>query len=338
MSSGASGRGRPHMVAANEPRPTAGVGATLVAAVAWAKSHLTLPPLLRKLLSLAVSAAIFGYLLLALGDIGWTEVAAVLPRTPGFYLLVAASYLALPAMDFVIFRRWWPIRAGAIGPVLRKRVLNDAVLGHSGDAYFFLWARHALAGRQLRAAPLAAVKDVAIMSALAGNVATLTMLGLAFGLGGGTVVQQAFAGEAMRSVGLGFAFVISISLAILLFSRKVLSLPRGELAITFLLHLLRLALMAALLILAWALALPDIAIGTWIVLEALQLVVTRLPFVPNKELLFAAISVTLTGDAAPAVAALMAAAGALYVLGHVLCYVGASLAGSRAAGNEAGSR
>lgn len=319
-------------VAADRPALTDRASAAILAAARRLQSRLQVPPLVRKLLSFAASAAILAFLLRALADIGWTEIAAVLPRTPAFYLLVAASYLALPGMDFVIFRRWWPIGASAIPALLKKRVLNDAVLGHSGDAWFFLWVRSALAGRRLRVAPLAAVKDVAIMSALAGNVATLTMLGLAFGLGGGTIVQQAFAGAAMRPVVLGFAVVISISLLILLFSRKLLSLPRRELGMTFLLHLLRLTAMAMLLIAAWALALPEIAIGTWIVLEALQLVVTRLPFVPNKELLFAAISVTLTGDAAPAVAALMAAAGALYVLGHALSYAVASLAsGGRAA-------
>ena len=315
-----------------QPLPHA--GDNCADAQTFSRRNRGLPPWAQKCLSFALTAAIIAYLAQALGHIGWDEVVRVLPRTPLFYLLVACSYLALPLMDFIIFRRWWPITMRAFASILRKRVLNDAVLGHSGDAYFFLWARRRFAAQQLRVQPLAAVKDVAIMSALAGNVATLIMLALAFLLGGGTVVQDAFSGDAMRYVGIGFAFVISISLAILLFNRQVLSLPRRENLTTFLLHCLRLALTSLLLILAWTIALPQIAIGTWIILEALRLVVTRLPFLPNKELLFAAIGVSLTGDAAPAVAALMAAAGALYLLAHILCYAGATILGPRTAATE----
>lgn len=282
-------------------------------------------PAVQRILSFALTLGILGYLLHALSDIGWQEVLSVLPRNPLFYALVAASYLMLPVIDFIIFRRFWALPLLALAPLSKKRVLNDAVLGHSGDAWFYLWAKQALDGQTPRIAPLSAVKDVAIMSALAGNIATLAMLALAFLLGGGPVVQDAFAGPAMQSVGLGFAFVISVSIGLLLFSRQVLGLSRRDNVITLLLHCLRLVLASALLILAWAMALPLVPLGTWIVLEALRLVVTRLPFVPNKELLFAAIGVSLTGSAAPAVAALMAAAGALFLLGHILAYAGAAL-------------
>lgn len=289
-----------------------------------------LSPAHKRLLSLGLSAAILAYLLHAVADIGWAEVWAVLPANPVFYLLFAMSYMATPLTEYQIFRRWWPLTPRALAIFSKKRVLNEAIFGYSGDAYLYVWARQKLGGRpDVETAPLAAVKDVAITSALAGNVATLLMLALALSMGGGPAVEQAFSGQAMKSVGLGFAFVISVSLAILLFSRKVMSLSRRENSIIFLLHCTRLLLGSALLLLAWIIALPEVAVGTWIVLGALRMVVTRLPFVPNKELLFAAIGVSLTGGAAPEVAALMAAAGALHMTGHVLSYLGASFIESR---------
>ncbi|WP_199555857.1 hypothetical protein [Sandaracinobacteroides hominis] len=283
----------------------------------------------KRILSLGLSAAILLYLVHAVSDIGWREVAAVLPSNPIFYVLVAMSYMATPVTEYIIFRRWWPLTPRALAVFSKKRVLNEAIFGYSGDAYLFMWAKKALGAREVGAGPLAAVKDVAITSALAGNVATLLMLALALSLGGGPAVEQAFTGGAMRSVGFGFAFVISVSLGILLFSRKVMSLSARENTLIFLLHCVRLITGSALLLLAWILALPEVDVGTWIVLGALRMVVTRLPFVPNKELLFAAIGVSLTGGAAPQVAALMAAAGALHLVSHVISYAGASFIESR---------
>ena len=283
----------------------------------------------RKLLSLGLSAAILVFLASAVSTIGWDEVWAVLPANPLFYILVALSYMTTPVAEHVIFRRWWPLTPRALAVFSKKRVLNEAVFGYSGDAYLFVWAKKMLGDRETGATPLAAVKDVAITSALAGNAATLLMLALALSLGGGPAVEQAFAGDAMRNVGIGFAVVITISAGILLFRSKVLSLTPRENRIVFLLHCLRLLAGSALLLLAWIVALPTVAVGTWIVLGALRMVVTRLPFVPNKELLFAAIGVSLTGAAAPAVAALMAAAGALHLVSHILSYAGASFVESR---------
>lgn len=283
----------------------------------------------RKLLSLGLSAAIIAYLVHAVSDIGWQEVWNVLPANPLFWLFVCLSYMATPVTEYWIFRRWWPLKPRALAIFSKKRVLNDAVFGYSGDAYLFMWAKKQLQGRETGATPLAAVKDVAITSALAGNAATLLMLGLALSLGGGPAVEQAFAGDAMRNAGFGFAFVISVSAAILLFRGKVLSLSPRENFIVFVAHCVRLLAGSALLLLAWIIALPMVAVGTWIVLGALRMVVTRLPFVPNKELLFAAIGVSLTGEVAPEVAALMAAAGALHLVSHVVTYGLATLVENR---------
>lgn len=301
----------------------------LEASRARLQSAISLSPGAKRLLSLGLSAAILAYLANAVAKIGWHEVLEVLPGNPLFYLLVAMSYMATPVTEYLIFRRWWPLTPRALAVFSKKRVLNEAVFGYSGDAYLFVWAKKALGAREVGAGPLAAVKDVAITSALAGNVATLLMLGLALSMGGGPAVEEAFTGPAMRSVGFGFAFVISVSLAILLFSRKVMSLSARENTLIFFLHCGRLLIGSALLLLAWIIALPQVDVGTWIVLGALRMVVTRLPFVPNKELLFAAIGVTLTGTAAPQVAALMAAAGALHLVSHVLSYAGASFIESR---------
>lgn len=286
-------------------------------------------PAARRILSFGFSVAILFYLAHAVADIGWREVLAVLPANPLFYVLMAMSYMATPVTEYIIFRRWWPLTPRAIAVHVKKQVMNEAILGYSGDAYLFVWARRNLGMRDLGVGPLAGVKDVAITSALAGNLGTLIFLALALSLGGGSAVEDAFSGTAMHSVGIGFIVVIAISMGILLFSRKLMSLSMRENATIFALHSVRMLLSSALPIFAWMIALPEVDARTWIVLGALRLVVSRLPFLPNKELLFAAIGVSMTGAVAPQVAALMAASGTLFLAFHVLSYAGSSFIESR---------
>ena len=53
----------------------------------------------------------------------------------------------------------------------KKRISNEVLLGYSGEAYFYAWARQR---SQMVAAPFGAVKDVSILSAIAGNAITPT--------------------------------------------------------------------------------------------------------------------------------------------------------------------
>ncbi len=45
----------------------------------------------------------------------------------------------------------------------------------------------------------------------------------------------------------------------------------------------------------WATALPGVALGIWLLLAAARLLVSRLPLVPNKDLLFANFAILLIG-------------------------------------------
>ncbi|WP_204325579.1 hypothetical protein, partial [Stenotrophomonas maltophilia] len=56
--------------------------------------------------------------------------------------------------------------------MLRKQIANELLLGYSGDAQLYLWARQNAGGTNAAAA----VKDVALLSAAAGNIATLAMM------------------------------------------------------------------------------------------------------------------------------------------------------------------
>lgn len=292
--------------------------------------------------SLTASAIILIILVRAIVRIGWQPIVTVLPTGPWFWLLFIGSYLLQPLIDWQIFRRWWRLRWRDIGVFLRRRVMNEALFSYAGDGYLMVWASTRLgvaidpanpvaqfAGRgdgpgvDPAAQPMAAIKDVAITSGLAGNLSTLLMLGLALLLGADDVIDAGLDPALVRRVGIGFAVLVTVSLLILLNRGKAFSLAVGANIRSFTWHLARVLGSQALLVASWVVALPVVAAVTWLQLGALRMVITRMPL-PNKEILFAAIAVNLAGDTAVSIAALMAAQGALYLVSHGLAWATAA--------------
>lgn len=231
------------------------------------------------------------------------------PQDPRFYLCFALLYMSPPTGDYVIFRRLWRIPLGGLVALIKKRIANEVVFGYSGDAYFYAWAR---AKAKMVAAPFGAVKDVTILSAIAGNAITLLMIAFALPLGHKLLPPGMFR-TVMGSAGITFA----ISLPFLIFSRRVFSLPRARLWWVFTIHCVRLMCGSVLIALAWHFALPNVSIGMWLFLAAGRLLVSRLPLVPNKDLLFANFAILLIGQDR-ALSELVAFTAALTLLVHVV--------------------
>jgi hypothetical protein len=82
-------------------------------------------------------------------------------------------------------------------------------------------------------------------------------------------------------------------------------------------HCVRLISGSVFLAFAWHFALPSVSIGMWLILGAARLLVSRLPLVPNKDLLFANFAIILIGQDA-ALSELMAMTAALVLLVHVI--------------------
>lgn len=254
--------------------------------------------------------------LFASGLDGLTRMA---PASPLFYLFFAALYLSLPTGDFLIFRRLWGIPADGLVALIKKRIANEVVFGYSGEAYFYAWAR---ARTALVAAPFGAVKDVSILSAIAGNAITLAMIAVALPLGRGLLTAEQF-----RTGMLSTALLLAISLPFLVFSRRVFSLPRRLLWQVFGIHCVRLICGSTLIALAWHFALPGVPLGVWLFLAAGRLLVSRLPLVPNKDLLFANFAIMLIGGDR-ALTDLVAFTAALTLVAHVAFVIAFGVGGA----------
>lgn len=317
---------------------------------AWTSSPLA--SRIGKAFSVVLSVLILLMLVRAIVDVGWHQVVEVVPANPLFWLAFAGSYLLHPLTEWFIYRRWWKFGWGATGIFLRMRVMNDALFAYSGHTYLLVWAARRAGitfnpsappkrilgrgdgpGVDPAASPFAAVKDMAITSGLAGNFATLVLLLMVLWMGGGSVMRAALDPGTLRILLWSFVALIVMNAAILAMRSKVMSLPTAENIFAFRWHMFRVLAVQALLVWSWAIALPGIAFNTWFLLGALRMVIMRLP-VPNKEILFAALAVSLTEDASIEIAALMAAQGALQLIFHVASWAAAEMI-DRASGRKA---
>ena len=240
--------------------------------------------LIGALLSLAMVAGLVHELF----DHGLAGLSRAVPHSPWFYVFFLASYFALPISDFIIFRRLWRVPAAAFSALNTKRIANDVLIGYSGDAYFYAWARARLA---MVAAPFGAVKDVSIVSGIAGNLMTILMAAVALPLG-----WQLIEPDLRSTILLSLSIPLGVSAAVLLFSRRVFSLPRRDLWFIFVVDCLRLLIVAVTVALAWAAAMPSVAAGMWLFLVAGRQFVSRLPLLPNKDLLFANFAILVIGQ------------------------------------------
>jgi hypothetical protein len=300
-----------------------------------------------------LSLLILLLLVRAIAQVGWQQVVDVVPANPWFWLVLVAGYLFPPLLEWLIYRRWWHLDTGAIGVFLKMRVMNDALFSYSGHTYLLVWASKYLGvafdpanpprvlgrgggpGVDPAQNPVAAVKDMAITSGIAGVLATLVLLLLALGLSGADAIRDTLDPRTLTILGWSFGAMILLNFGIVLFRHDVMTLPVRENMIAFGWHLVRVLGVQALLVASWAVALPGTDAETWFVLGAFRMVVMRMP-VPNKEVLFAAIAVGLAGDGAQDVAALMAAQGALHLVFHAVAWgVAAVMEGRKPVASDA---
>lgn len=262
-------------------------------------------------LGLGISLSILVVVIRGLGSAEIRAVLATAPRSPLFWLTFAATYLLGPAAEWAIFRRFWPLGPAAILPLLRKQVANEIVLGYSGDAQFYLWARkHA----GVEGSVFGILRDVAILSALAGNLATLLMMAgtapLLYGIATGPILKALIASVAV---------IVVTSLAIFAVQRKLslLTMSKRDLFATFGIHSVRIALCLFLTAMMMHLLVPTVSVTMLVVVATLQMMVGRLPLLPARDALLAGLCMVLLG-ASSGVTAAMTLIATLLVAAHLI--------------------
>lgn len=279
-----------------------------------------------------VSLAILGVALNQFRGTDFHRIWTLIPSSPLFWLVFAFAYFTQPIMDFVIFRRLWRIPAAGFPALVRKYISNEVLLGYSGELYFYTWARRRAtspggpAGAISTGAPFGAIKDVTILSALVGNFVTLVMFITAY-----PTLERLNVGLSGRTLFTSIAVLLGSSLVVMVLRGRVFSLPKRSLAFVATMQLIRVLAATGLLALMWSLVLPMVPFIYWLMLTSLRLLISRLPLIPNKDVVFAGVAVLIVGGGS-GIAPLMAMMAGLLIVVHLA--VGGALVASDLLGLE----
>lgn len=242
----------------------------------------------------ALTLGIAAYLVYRMSLIGWGEIWQSLPRTPWFYVVFLVIYLSLPVFQALAFGLIWGRTPLSLLPaMLKKRVYDKDVLDRSGDVYVYFWGRANVdhTDREL----LHHVKDNAITSSVASTLVAVGLL-VVFLVLGYVPLPDAIARHSWLYGGAGVVALGLLAAAGVRFRRTVFLLPARLLGLLFGLHLARVLVQKLLLVVEWKVALPEIALSVWIVFLAVQIITSRIPLLPGRDLIFMAAGIELAGS------------------------------------------
>lgn len=241
-----------------------------------------------------LTVSVVAYLIYQMSQIGWAEIWSSMPRTPWFYVIFAAMYLTLPIFQALIFGLIWgrsPIEL--LPATVKKRVYNKDVLSYSGDVYLYFWARERVrdwTDREL----LHAIKDNAIVSSVASTLVAFGLLA-AFLFSGLVAIPDSIAEHEILYTGAAIlvaAVLIGVGIK---FRNSVFGLAGRMLGALFLLHIARLLAVMTLQILEWEVVVPGVELEIWFTFLSLQIITSRIPFLPSRDLIFMAAGIELAG-------------------------------------------
>ncbi len=240
-----------------------------------------------------IQVAIIGYLLYQLYQIGLPALIDSLPTNPLFYLLYLLIYFSLPLAEIFIYKLKWEMSWKAGFPVfIQKKVLNTDVVGYSGELYLYHWARKTL-GIPTREA-IKYIKDNNVLSSLASTLITLILLYY--------FITQGYIdiGEYIQGIdaGLWTGIVLGggiIAFLIYHFRHYIIHINRRDAVKVFLLHAFRIVFINVIQILQWEVARPEITLAVWFSLSAVQIISSRIPFLPSTDALFVTVALEVSG-------------------------------------------
>ncbi len=230
---------------------------------------------------------IVGLLLYQLSQIGFKELWDAMPRNIWFYLIFLVMYFALPLTEQFIYRMsldfdfWTGFKV-----FIKKKVLNQELIGYSGEAYFFVWAKDNLKESPKRIFQV--LKDNTIISALASTLAALFLLSLFSYFVNVNLFQGQFLDSTTMVAGAGILVILVV--LIFTFRKSIISVDRATAFKMFMVHEIRIFIVYSLEIIQWMIVIPTIPMYVWFTFLSVKIISTRIPFLPNQDLVFVSAS------------------------------------------------
>lgn len=236
---------------------------------------------------------ILGFLFWQLSNVGWVEVIQHLPSNPAFYLLQVGIYLALPISELFIYKKPWNFSFKQSIPVfIYKKIFNSDVITYSGEVYLYYWAKNKLQlpGKQI----MQVIRDNNILSTISSTLIAIFLIGV-FLTFGHLSVNDVIGVEGTFWLPWILLSVIIVGFIAYKYRKKWFAMSRKQALYITYVHTSRLLLVHALEMLQWIIAIVAVPITHWFTLMAAKIATSRIPLLPNKDLLFTSIVIGLSG-------------------------------------------
>lgn len=239
-----------------------------------------------------IVVVIVSLIIYQLYDIGLSEVMRSLPKVPLFYMIFVFLYLSLPTAEILIYRQVWKLpRRKLFRAFLTKRVYNEEVMGYSGEAYLFMWARNHLEKGDVEV--MKNVRDNNILSAATSTLVAFTLVGVLVFF---DVIEldMLFGNVNLIYVATGIVVAVAFAVVAVQFRNYLFSLPLRKSLVIFSIYMGRFLIHHGLMIVQWAVVIPDTPLSIWFLFLSIVIIVNRIPFLPSRDLVFMWLGVELS--------------------------------------------
>lgn len=247
----------------------------------------------KKWFNRVVQVGIVGVLVYQLTQVGWGEVLRSLPTNPLFYMLQFAIYMALPVSELFIYKKPWKFKISQGLPIfIYKKIYNSDVITYSGEVYLYYWAKKHFSKPKKEI--IAVIRDNNILSTVSSTMIAIFLIGIFMTFG--HIGFNDIVGSEGR-FWLPWIALLVVLLAVVAWHYRHLwfSLSRKEALYVLGVHTLRLLTVHALELLQWMVAIPAVSLTNWFSLMAAKIATSRIPLLPNKDLIFVSIVIGLSG-------------------------------------------
>ncbi|MEX0770885.1 MAG: hypothetical protein WD035_09140 [Balneolaceae bacterium] len=231
------------------------------------------------------------WLIYQLSLIGWLNVWKSLPKQFWFYFLFIIMYFQLPLFEVLIYRITWTFEALRSIPIfLIKRVYNKDVIGYSGEVYFYVWARSHLSLKDRDI--FMTIKDNNIISSIASTIVAVGLLSLFFFTDQIVFIEWVIDHNRAYFFG-GTLLVLTLLILFVSFRRFVITMTLDKAYKIFGIQMFRLIFLQCVNVLMYYVVLPDTPLYVWFSLISVEIILSRIPFLPNRDLIFVGMSIGL---------------------------------------------
>ena len=240
---------------------------------------------------------IIGLIAYQLTGIGWGKIWAALPTNPLFYLLFLFIYFLLPFAEALAYKICWGIPYFKSIPIfIKKRIFNKDVMGYSGEIVLMNWGTNSLSVSNKQV--FKDIRDMNIISSAASTFVALGLLAVLIFSGQIRAMDYIFNTGFMQEINFIDYALGGVFLAIVMgvgyrFRNYLFSMPLNISIKVFLIHSFRMMVLYAAQIFQWHIVLPGVSIEVWFTFLSVNILISRIPFIPSHELVAAGTNIEL---------------------------------------------